>query len=122
MGEASQYWILWDKDCGFCRRILNWVKRHDPQDLFLSSPYQDTPSPPMTPELFDACEKAVHVVKPDGTMLRAGRAVLFILDNIGFHWLARPLLLPPLLWLCEVFYRIVANNRPFFARFLFTRE
>jgi len=118
----NQHWILWDRDCGFCRRTTKWIKRHDKRDLFYTIPNQEAPSPPMTPELLAACEHAVHVVKADGEILKAGRAVLFIFANIGFGWMARPLMLPPFVWLIEVIYRIVANNRPFFARFMFTRE
>jgi len=76
----------------------------------------------MTPALYAACARAVHVVKADGAILRAGRAALFILDNIGYAWLARPLMLPPFVWIVELAYRIVARNRPFFARFLFREE
>lgn len=76
----------------------------------------------MTPELRAACEKAVHVLTAEGRILRAGRAVLFILAGIGYGWLARPLMVPPFVWLVELGYRIVATHRPFFARFLFTRE
>lgn len=76
----------------------------------------------MTPELYAACEHAVHVVKADGTVLRAGRAVLFVLEKIGWGWFARLLALPPFIWGIELAYVIVAKNRPFFANFLFTRE
>ena len=76
----------------------------------------------MTPDLYAACERAVHVVAADGTVLRAGRACLFILERIGWGGWARVLRLPPFLWVIELGYRIVAANRPFFARFLFTKE
>jgi predicted DCC family thiol-disulfide oxidoreductase YuxK len=85
-------------------------------------PFQEAPSPPMTPELLASCETAIHVVTSNNRTLRAGRATLFILANIGYGWLARPLMLPPFVWLAELGYRIVAANRPFFARFLFKRE
>jgi predicted DCC family thiol-disulfide oxidoreductase YuxK len=99
--------------------VVAWVRRHDKQSRFHAVPYQDAPSPPMTPALRAACEKAVHVLTTDGRTLRAGRASLFVLANIGYGWLARPLLLPPFVWLVELGYRIVAAHRPFFARFLF---
>ena len=76
----------------------------------------------MTPDLYAACERAVHVVTADGKVLRAGRACLFILERIGWSWRARVLRLPPFIWCIELGYRIVAANRPFFARFLFTKE
>ena len=74
----------------------------------------------MTPALFAACRTAVHVVKSDGTVLRAGRACLFVLEQTGMPAvLARTLARPPLVWAVEFGYRVVAANRPFFARFLF---
>lgn len=76
----------------------------------------------MTPALFAACEKAIHVITADGTILRAGRAALYILERIGWGKFARLLSLPPFVWFVEFGYAIVANNRPFFARFLFTKE
>jgi len=79
------------------------------------------PAPTMTPELADACARAVHVVCPDGTLLRAGHGCLYVLRAVGWWWLA-PLSVPPLLWLVELGYQLVARNRRFFARFIFRRE
>ncbi len=76
----------------------------------------------MTPTLRVACEKAVHVLTTDGRVLRAGRASLFVLEQIGYRAIARLLRLPPLIWAVELGYKIVAANRPFFSRFLFTKE
>jgi hypothetical protein len=76
----------------------------------------------MTDALAAECERAVHVLAPDGTRLRAGRASLFVLERIGFPRLARVLRVPPLVWAVEAGYQVVARNRPFFARFLFRRE
>lgn len=76
----------------------------------------------MTPALRVACEKAVHVLTTDGRMLRAGRASLFVLEQIGFKGIARVLGLPPFLWFVELGYKIVAANRTLFSRLLFTNE
>jgi predicted DCC family thiol-disulfide oxidoreductase YuxK len=76
----------------------------------------------MTPALYAACARAAHVVKADGTVLRAGRAALFILEELGWGWRARLLALPPFLWLIELGYALVAGHRAFFSHFLFRRE
>lgn len=76
----------------------------------------------MTPELFEACRRAIHVLTTDGRTLRAGRAALFVLGELGHPTLARILGWPPFVWAVELGYAIVARNRPFFARFLFKRE
>ncbi len=72
----------------------------------------------MTPALYAACATAVHIVTADGTILRAGRACLFVMDQLGWHLAAGFLARPPLLWVVERGYAVVARHRPFFARFL----
>jgi hypothetical protein len=76
----------------------------------------------MTADLAEGCAKAVHVLRPDGEVLRAGRACLFVLEQTGWGTAARLLSLPPSIWAVELGYSIVARHRSFFARFLFTRE
>ena len=112
---------MWDADCGFCRRAVGWALARDRDRLFEAMPYQDLASPPMTPDLRTACRAAVHVRTANGTWLRGGRACLFILARVGWPRLARLASLPPLVWLIELGYRIVAGNRPFFSRLLARR-
>lgn len=78
-------------------------------------PFQRAPYPPMTPELFEACHHAVHVLTSDGRVLRAGRAVLYLFEFLGWRRLAWFLALPPMLAVVELGYRFVANNRRIFA-------
>ena len=76
----------------------------------------------MTPALSAACVRAIHVVTADGRVLRAGRASLFILEQIGYQRLARLFSRPSLFWAAELGYWLVANHRPFIGRFLFRHE
>jgi len=113
--------LLWDGDCGFCRRSVQWAERRDTGHSFQAVPYQQAPSPPMTPELRAACSRAVHVVTAEGTVLRAGRACLWVLERTGHRPLARALSLPPLVWAVELGYWLVARNRELASRVLFRR-
>ena len=65
--------ILWDGACGLCRRAVAWVARRDRSRRFEALPYQDAPSPPMTPELRAACGRAVHVITRDSAIVQALR-------------------------------------------------
>ena len=76
----------------------------------------------MTPELAAACRRAVHVISADGRVFRAGRAVLFIASELGWPRLSRLLALPPMVWLVEAGYFVVARNRGFFGHFMLTNE
>ena len=77
----------------------------------------------MTPALREQARKAVQVMTADGRQLSAGRAVLFVLEEIDWHpsviRLARR---PPFVWAVDLGYWIVARNRSFFGRFLFRCE
>ncbi|HET9156672.1 MAG TPA: DCC1-like thiol-disulfide oxidoreductase family protein [Myxococcaceae bacterium] len=113
--------LLWDGECGFCRRSVQWAERRDTTHAFQAVPYQQAPSPPMTPELRMACSRAVHLLTADGELLRAGRACLWVLQRVGHPVLARVLAVPPLVWAVEVGYWLVARNRQLASRFLFRR-
>jgi predicted DCC family thiol-disulfide oxidoreductase YuxK len=77
----------------------------------------------MTPQLYAACQRAAHVITADGRIIKAGRAGMFLLEELGYPgWLVRPFTWPPLVWLTELGYWLIANNRMFFSKFLFTRE
>ncbi|ETX01487.1 MAG: hypothetical protein ETSY2_37155 [Candidatus Entotheonella gemina] len=69
----------------------------------------------MTPELYEQCKLAMHVVMPDGRVLRGGRASLYILHTLGYRSIATVLGLWPL-WCVDLGYDLVARNRYVFAR------
>jgi predicted DCC family thiol-disulfide oxidoreductase YuxK len=72
----------------------------------------------MTPELREACRRALHVLTAGGTLMRSGRAALFVLERTtpGWRLFARAFRHPPLFWFVELGYQIVAHNRVFFGR------
>lgn len=114
--------VLWDGECGLCARAVRWARVHDEQEQLAFISYQEVPAPPMTPELAAACARAVHLVTPDGQVLRAGRASLAVLSHTGWPRLARAGSAPPLRWGVEAGYALVARNRRLFSRFLFREE
>ena len=75
---------------------------------FAVVPYQDAE---IDDALRLACPAALHVVLPTGRILRAGRAVLAVLDGLGYRRTARILARAPLVWAVEAGYRLVAANR-----------
>jgi len=78
----------------------------------------------MTPPLYEACKKAMHLVTDDGEILRGGRAMMFVLERINWGYGILPgfLSLPPMIWFVELGYKIIAANRQFFSRFIFNRD
>ena len=117
--QLTKHRVLWDGECNFCRRATNWAAKRDNLAQFEFVPSQNAD---IAPELRRACRDAVHVLTPDGQTLRAGRATLFILERLGWGFIAKVLSIPPLIWLVELAYKIVARNRDFFARFMFKEK
>ena len=115
-----QYAMIWDGECGFCRRAVDWFTRHDREQVFRALPFQDAPPGMLTPAQRQRAERAILVIAPDGRYRSAGRAVLFALQEIGWHpWLARLAQKKPLVWLVELGYWLVARNRPLLSKLLF---
>jgi hypothetical protein len=88
------------------------------QGRFRRVPYQEAADPPVPPELRHASAHAVHVVTARGEILRAGRASLFVLGQIGWPRTARVLGIPPLCWVVELGYWLVARLRGALSRVL----
>ncbi len=114
----DRHLILWDGDCGFCRACVEWTLARDRRGVLAAIPYQEAPSPPMTPELRAVCRDAVHVLAIDGRVFRAGRACLFVLEQLGWRRAAAIGRVAPFVWLVEAAYRFVASHRPWASRML----
>jgi predicted DCC family thiol-disulfide oxidoreductase YuxK len=120
MPDDTPILLIWDGECGFCRNALGWMLQHDHDARIQAVPYQDLPSPPMTPALRRQAERAVQVIAPEGQHLSAGRAVLYVLQQVSWHpRLVRLASRRPFLWAVELGYWVIARNRTFFSRFLF---
>ena len=74
----------------------------------------------MTDELRRISRHSMIVVTNGGRQLVGGRAVLFVLQTVGWHpSVMRFAARRPLVWVIDAGYRLVANNRQFFSRFFF---
>lgn len=121
--NQEQHWLIWDGECGFCRRAVMWFQQQDSERRFRVTTYQSCPSPPMTPELREASARAMQVITSSGRQISGGRSVLFVLRTAGWHaTLMRVASVPPLVWLVELGYRVVARNRQLFSRMLFRKQ
>ena len=120
MPDDAHTLLIWDGECGFCRNAVTWLLRQDHEARFLAVPFQELPSPPMTPALRRQAERAVQVLTPQGQQISGGRAVLYVLGQVGWHpWLVGFAGRWPIVWMVELGYWVVARNRQFFSRLMF---
>ena len=75
----------------------------------------------MNDALYAECQKSICVVTTKGEVLNRGRAVIHIFSRIGYGW-SKLGLVPPLIFFVDIGYMLVAKNRRFFSKFLFTKE
>jgi len=111
------YLLLWDGQCDFCRRSVEWLHKKAP-DKFVPLPYQEHKSW-LPPEIFEDCKRQFYLRTPQGKYLGGGRAAIKLFDLLGWKFFSRLLGLPGFSQLTEVLYRLVARNRNFLNRFFF---
>ena len=118
--DSEAGWLIWDGGCNFCANAIAWFERHDRERKFIIVPYDACPSPPMTPALRREAEQAIQVVARDGRRFSGGRAVLFVLAEVGWRRrLMQFAMKPPLVWVVDRGYRVVANHRELLSRYFF---
>ncbi|MFN7162365.1 MAG: thiol-disulfide oxidoreductase DCC family protein [Fimbriimonadales bacterium] len=119
MGASEpRHWVLWDGACDFCAWSMARLRRRDVRGQFQIVPYQLAPAELLERTTADALGRSVHVFAADGRVLRGGRAVLFIGEQLGYGWLTRPLSLPPMVWGVEGVYWVIARLRGKLSRWL----
>src|ERR1700722_8030879 len=108
-GLATKPILLFNEECGACRRIAGWVRRAAPSQAggvsILERPIGHDPKAlhSLRPDLsIRKAHAALHVVMPDGTVKLDGEAVAEVLRR-----------LPSTKWFAWVFSIGVAGFRPF---------
>lgn len=119
--NPTQHLMIFDGDCAFCRRCIEFARALDARHRFSFQPFESACHPLLTPQVRARCERAVHVITRRGQILSGGRACFFVLEeaagNRFVKRLARLMRSFPLVIPVEIGYRIVASNRGFFSRF-----
>ena len=75
MPDQTPALLIWDGECGFCRNAVSWLLDQDRRARFQAVPFQDLPSPPMTPALRRQAERAVQVLTPQGQQAQSATGV-----------------------------------------------
>jgi predicted DCC family thiol-disulfide oxidoreductase YuxK len=103
--------LIYDGDCEFCRRQVEFLRRHDVAGRIRAVAFQEN-DPARYGVSRAAAEEAMHLVAPDGRVWRgsaAAREVLALIPSLSFlTWLFR---LPGAMFIAERAYRWVARRR-----------
>ncbi len=105
--------IIYDAECAFCRRWASRFKKWGGgADRIELLPLQDERAAAMTGKSVAELERAMHLVRPDGTVFEGANAVREILRYPAWGWLPRSLFrFPGAMLLADRVYAWVALRR-----------
>jgi len=111
--------LLYDGQCSLCRRAAENLKRRDAKGLIVP---EDISDPAFDPARYgltaEQVRAAMHVVLPDGRVLRAMDAVRAAYAAVGRGWLLAPTTWPGIRRLADACYGFFARHRLAFSRML----
>ena len=114
--------LLYDSACPFCRREVDWLRRHNQR---LNLTFEDIAAANFNPRRYGLTRKEVerrlHGVLRDGTLVRGAEAVRRSYEAIGMGWLVAPTRLPGVKQATDIGYALFARNRIWLGR-LFGRR
>lgn len=123
--QRGREYMLWDGDCGFCRRCKDLAQALD-TDGFVYEPYQNFSDAQLKTVGLShhRCARELKVVSRTGRVFGGAFAVnYFLWKQPKLRLLVLLGAACPLLLLLEVVgYKIVAENRTLFSRLLFGRD
>jgi predicted DCC family thiol-disulfide oxidoreductase YuxK len=111
--EGWRYLVLYDGECGLCDRSVQWLLRHDKQDVLRYAPLQGATARAFV-ERTDAFDTIVFVEKGEDGAVRVShrsRAAFRILSRLGGVWRMISWLRILPLALTDLVYRFVAARR-----------
>lgn len=112
------YLLLWDGQCDFCRRSVEWLEKKAKGKLTPLAYQQQVSWLP--PEVYSDCKNQFYLRTPSGEYLGGGEAVIKLFEVMGWKLLFRFLKLPGLRQLTKLLYRFVARRRNFLNKILFS--
>jgi predicted DCC family thiol-disulfide oxidoreductase YuxK/uncharacterized membrane protein YphA (DoxX/SURF4 family) len=115
--SLTRPWVLYDKDCGFCRRwVARWQARTEGRVRFI----------PAWPALRwflgirrKEAQRAMQLIEPSGAIFQGAEAAFRMLlssPRRATRWLARLGLLPGVRTVAQGVYRVISSHRPMAAR------
>jgi predicted DCC family thiol-disulfide oxidoreductase YuxK len=95
---------------------MDGLKRRDDKGLIVP---EDISDPAFDPARYgltaEQVRTAMHIILPDGRILRAMDAVRAAYATVGLGWLVAPTGWPGIRWLADGFYRFFAQHRMTFS-------
>jgi len=103
--------LIYDGNCGFCRRWVGRVRRLDRRNVVRYLTLQDAAAEEVSGRRTEHLQQAVHLVRPDGVVFAGAAAARELLATLPGGWLPYGILgLPGLLTVSARAYAWVARR------------
>lgn len=120
--DHTQLWLLYDGDCGFCMRWVNWARRKGADQTVTFVPCQSAIELRQQAHIDEAeCGHAAYLVEGNGERVISKRRAAAAINGVLAHlpggrnafWRALAALyhVPGIKQLEEIAYRFIARNR-----------
>ena len=110
--DLSEPTLIYDGECGICRRAAELVRRWDREHVLRLVPFQDAVAVARFPIALPALAAAMHLVLPDGRVYAGADAIPELLRLFpGKRWLAPLFRIPGVLPLARRMYAQTAVRR-----------
>ena len=126
---AGEWWrdklggmeMIYDGDCGFCKRSMIWFLGFDGLRQIKTRNYRSDPSPLVASEKVDV---ALYVVTPDNKAIPGFDAYRHVVLRVpGMWWLVPFFYIPALSrWIGRPTYLWIARNRMVLSKYFFTAK
>jgi predicted DCC family thiol-disulfide oxidoreductase YuxK len=104
--------LIYDGECGMCRRAVEFVRRADRERRIALVPFQDEGRVAAFGIPLPALAAAMHLVLPDGRVLAGADAAPELLRLLpGWHWVAWVFGVPGVPPVARRVYRWIARRR-----------
>lgn len=114
-----QFKVLYDGECPFCRREVQWLKRRDRAGRLAAEDISALGFEPAKYGLSrDEVVRVLHGVRSDGTVVKGMDAVRDAYGAAGLGWLVAPTRLPLVRTISDCGYRLFARFRIPISRLL----
>lgn len=111
--------LLYDGECPFCSREVEWLKGRDHQGHLA---LEDIADPNFDPSQYGLTREEVasvlHGILPDGRVVRRVEAIRQAYQAVGLGWLVAPTRWPVVRWVLDGMYGVFARNRMSWGRLL----
>lgn len=121
INSHQKHHVIFDGDCGVCRRLVQLALAKDRNDRLRFSQYQTAQLDQLSPGLTRRMtSKSLYFIRHDGRTFRGARAVFETMKRLSgiYGFLGVVLSIPPISLILEPFYRLFAHYRSQISRLL----